>query len=197
MMWQTIDLLCMKALLKYGKALPRHVQFIFDEFSNIGTIPDIEETIAVVRSRNIGIDVILQSKSQLESRYEKKADTIIDCCDSTIFLGGKSQTTTEEISKIIGKETIHTLSYGENKGGQSGSSSKNLQTSGRDLIDPAEIAKMDREQAVILISGANPLKDEKYKAIWHPRYKDVKNSEYFDFMSYWNEKKKRKQKNKR
>lgn len=189
MMWQTIDLLCMKALLKYCKALPRHVQFIFDEFANIGTIPDIEETIAVVRSRNIGIDVILQSKSQLESRYDKHADTIIDCCDSTIFLGGKSQTTTEEISKIIGKETIHTLSYGESKGGQD-SSSKNLQTSGRDLIDPAEIAKMDREQAVILISGSNPLKDDKYKAIWHPKYKDVKSCELFDFMSYWNKKKK-------
>ena len=47
---------------------PTPVHFIFDEFANIGTIPQIEETIAVTRSRNIGITIILQSMSQLESK---------------------------------------------------------------------------------------------------------------------------------
>lgn len=77
LMWQTIDQLCRKALSDYGGKLPTPVHFIFDEFANIGTIPQIEETIAVTRSRNIGITIILQSMSQLESKYDKKAQTII------------------------------------------------------------------------------------------------------------------------
>ena len=63
LMWQTIDQLCRKALSDYGGKLPTPVHFIFDEFANIGTIPQIEETIAVTRSRNIGITIILQSMS--------------------------------------------------------------------------------------------------------------------------------------
>ena len=111
LMWQTIDQLCRKALSDYGGKLPTPVHFIFDEFANIGTIPQIEETIAVTRSRNIGITIILQSMSQLESKYDKKAQTIIDCCDSTLFLGGKSNSTNKEIAEMIGKQTIHQMTY--------------------------------------------------------------------------------------
>lgn len=161
------------------------------ETSNIGTIPQIEETIAVTRSRNIGITIILQSMSQLESKYDKKAQTIIDCCDSTLFLGGKSNSTNKEIAEMIGKQTIHQMTYNESTG-QSSSASKNLQIQGRDLIDAAEIGKMSRLKAILLIAGTNPLMDDKYDPHAHKRYRYIvdkrnwkrlhKNS--FDFERY-------------
>lgn len=192
MMWQTIDILCNKALIKYGERLPRHVQFVFDEFATIGTIPSIEDTIAVVRSRNIGIDVIIQSIAQLEKNYEKAvAQVILDNCDTLVFLGGKSVSTTEEVSKMIGKETIHQMSYGESRG-QSGSSSKNLQVQGRDLIDAAELSKMKRKEMVVLISGINPLKDDKYTANSHPRWNLVKKAGKMNYMEYWKSEKEKK-----
>lgn len=169
MMWQCIDQLCRKALTDYGGKLPTPVHFIFDEFANIGTIPQIEETIAVTRSRNIGITIILQSMSQLESKYDKKAQTIVDCCDSTLFLGGKSNSTNKEIAEMIGKQTIHQMTYNESTG-QSSSASKNLQIQGRDLIDAAEIGKMSRKKAILLIAGTNPLMDDKYDPHAHKRY---------------------------
>ena len=191
LMWQTIDQLCRKALSDYGGKLPTPVHFIFDEFANIGTIPQIEETIAVTRSRNIGITIILQSMSQLESKYDKKAQTIIDCCDSTLFLGGKSNSTNKEIAEMIGKQTIHQMTYNESTG-QSSSASKNLQIQGRDLIDAAEIGKMSRLKAILLIAGTNPLMDDKYDPRVHKRYRYIvdkrnwkrlhKNS--FDFERY-------------
>lgn len=153
----------------YGGKLPTPVHFIFDEFANIGTIPQIEETIAVTRSRNIGITIILQSMSQLESKYDKKAQTIVDCCDSTLFLGGKSNSTNKEIAEMIGKQTINQMTYGESTG-QSGSASKNLQIQGRDLIDAAEIGKMSRRKAILLIAGTNPLMDDKFDPHTHKRY---------------------------
>lgn len=169
MMWQCIDQLCRKALTDYGGKLPTPVHFIFDEFANIGTIPQIEETIAVTRSRNIGITIILQSMSQLESKYDKKAQTIVDCCDSTLFLGGKSNSTNKEIAEMIGRQTIHQMTYNESTG-QSSSTSKNLQIQGRDLIDAAEIAKMSRKKAILLIAGTNPLMDDKFDPHTHKRY---------------------------
>ena len=169
MMWQCIDQLCRKALTDYGGKLPTPVHFIFDEFANIGTIPQIEETIAVTRSRNIGITIILQSMSQLESKYDKKAQTIVDCCDTTLFLGGKSNSTNKEIAEMIGKQTIHQMTYNESTG-QSSSATKNLQIQGRDLIDAAEIGKMSRKKAILLIAGTNPLMDDKYDPHSHKRY---------------------------
>lgn len=191
LMWQCIDQLCRKALTDYGGKLPTPVHFIFDEFANIGTIPQIEETIAVTRSRNIGITIILQSMSQLESKYDKKAQTIVDCCDSTLFLGGKSNSTNKEIAEMIGKQTINQLTYNESTG-QSSSASKNMQIQGRDLIDAAEIAKMSRKKAILLIAGTNPLMDDKYDPHTHKRYcyiVDGRNpkrlhDEPFDFKAY-------------
>ena len=191
LMWQTIDQLCRKALTDYGGKLPTPVHFIFDEFANIGTIPQIEETIAVTRSRNIGITIILQSMSQLESKYDKKAQTIVDCCDTTLFLGGKSNSTNKEIAEMIGKQTINQMTYGESAG-QSSSASKNLQIQGRDLIDAAEIAKMSRKKAILLIAGTNPLMDNKYDPRKHRRYcyivdkrnKKRLHDDPFDFKRY-------------
>ena len=131
LMWQCIDQLCRKALTDYGGKLPTPVHFIFDEFANIGTIPQIEETIAVTRSRNIGITIILQSMSQLESKYDKKAQTIVDCCDSTLFLGGKSNSTNKEIAEMIGKQTINQLTYNESTGQSSSASQEHADTGPR------------------------------------------------------------------
>jgi len=178
LMWQTIDQLCRKALSDYGGKLPTPVHFIFDEFANIGTIPQIEETIAVTRSRNIGITIILQSMSQLESKYDKKAQTIIDCCDSTLFLGGKSNSTNKEIAEMIGKQTIHQMTYNESTG-QSSSASKNLQIQGRDLIDAAEIGKMSRLKAILLIAAHKRYRYIVDKRNWKRLHKNS-----FDFERY-------------
>ena len=61
---------------------------------------------------------------------------------------------------MIGKQTIHQMTYNESTG-QSSSASKNLQIQGRDLIDAAEIGKMSRLKAILLIAGTNPLMDDK------------------------------------
>ena len=83
------------------------------------------------------------------------------------------------------------MTYNESTG-QSSSASKNLQIQGRDLIDAAEIGKMSRLKAILLIAGTNPLMDDKYDPHAHKRYRYIvdkrnwkrlhKNS--FDFERY-------------
>ena len=80
-----------------------------DEFANIGQIPKFEKLIATIRSREISASIILQSQSQLKAIYKDSADTIAGNCDTTLFLGGKENTTLKEMSEMLGKETIDML----------------------------------------------------------------------------------------
>ena len=172
MVWQAMNILCKRALMRYGGALPTPVMLLMDEFANIGKLPDVEKMVAVVRSRNISMAFGLQSLSQLKSAYRDDAATIVDCCDTTLFLGGKSTDTVKEIAESVGKETVATVTWNESRGAQS-SSTRNWNTVERDLIQPAEVAKLPRDEAIVLIAGANPLRDRKYDVSRHPKWRDV------------------------
>lgn len=190
LMWQTLDVLCNVALRRYAGHLPTHVHFILDEFANIGHVPDFERTIAVVRSRNISCSIILQSLAQLKSRYKDDAQTIQDCCDTTLFLGGKSGETNKEISEAVGKQTVSTITFNDSRGSSS-SRTRNYNRQERDLIQPSEVGRLPRDEAIVLITGAFPFKDKKYPLERHPRYRHIdpgrpgaRHAERFGFASY-------------
>lgn len=203
LMWQTINSLCNVALDKYSGKLPTLVNFIIDEFANIGILPDIERMIAVTRSRNIALTIILQSIAQLSNNYSEDASKIIrGNCDTQLFLGGTDLETNKEISELLGQQTIHTRSYSVTKGQMPGTSISN-QTQERSLLDAAEVGLVDRQDALLVIKGARPYKDHKYILEDHPRYeyidpghkpykkKPARYIEPFDFKRYL--KKKRRQ----
>lgn len=190
LMWQTLDVLCNVALRRHAGHLPTHVHFILDEFANIGHVPDFERTIAVVRSRNISCSIILQSLAQLKSRYKDDAQTIQDCCDTTLFLGGKSGETNKEISEAAGKQTVSTITFNDSRGSNS-SRTRNHNRQERDLIQPSEVGRLPRDEAIVLITGAFPFKDKKYPLERHPRYRHIdpgrpgaRHGERFGFASY-------------
>ena len=170
LMWQALDLLCDRALSEHGGSLPTPVSFILDEFANIGRMPDVEKSMAVVRSRNISISPVLQSVAQLKGAYGDDAQTIVDCCDTVLFLGGKSTETSKEIAESVGKETVTAVSESDTRGASPGWSSSR-QASERDLIQAAEVGRLDRRKAIVLIAGADPFLDEKYDKTMHPSYR--------------------------
>lgn len=168
--WQAINVCCNNALLRYGGKLPRLVQFMLDEFANVGTLPDIEQTIAVTRSRNVSLVVILQSIAQLANNYTEEAAKIIQGnCDTQLFLGAADHETNKDVSEMIGQQTIRVRTHNETRG-QSGSTTRNYQTQARALIDPAEVGLVPKDKAIVLIKGARPYMGRKYMLEEHPRY---------------------------
>lgn len=172
MLWQTMSILCKRALVEYGGSLPVPVALLMDEFANIGRLPDVERMVAVVRSRNISMAFGLQSLSQLKAAYKDNAATIVDCCDTLLFLGGKSTETAKEIAESVGKETVATVTWNESRG-QSASSTRNWSTLERDLVQPSEVARLPRDEAIVLIAGASPLRDRKFDIETHRRWREV------------------------
>ena len=68
---------------------------------------------------------------------------------------------------MLGKGTIDTKTHGQTKG-KSGSYSTNFQMSGRELLTPDEVRKLDNRYALLFIRGASPVMDEKYDLMHHP-----------------------------
>lgn len=176
----------------YNGRLPVHVRCILDEFANIGQIPDFEKIIAVCRSREISVDVIVQNMAQVEALYDKNAGTIEGNCDTTLFLGTGEVKTMETISKRIGKTTIDHMGSSTSKGA-SGSYSTSDQILGRDLITADEVGRLKNDECILFIRGVLPFKSKKYKIERHKRYKllsDYNPENAFDIKKYMEKRRK-------
>ena len=183
---QLFNLLCDKADDFYNGRLPVHVRCLLDEFANIGQIPNFDKLIATIRSREISATIILQSQSQLKTIYKDAADTIVGNCDSTLFLGGKEKGTLKEISELLGKETIDSLSQSENRGAQT-SHGLSYQKLGKELMTQDEIAVMDGGKCILQLRGVRPFFSDKFDITKHPRYQylsDADKRNVFDVERY-------------
>lgn len=167
---QLFNLLCERADDKYGGRLPVHVRCLIDEAANIGQIPNLEKLMATIRSREISACLVLQAQSQLKALYKDNMDTIIGNCDSSLFLGGKEETTLKSWSTLLGKETIDMYNTSVTKGTQE-SHGQNFQKLGKDLMSVDELAVMDGGKCLLQIRGVRPFLSRKYDITRHPNYK--------------------------
>ena len=146
--------------------LPRHVRFVLDEFAAM-PLPGFTRELATMRSRSISASVIIQNMAQIKELYKDSWETIPGNCDTILYLGGNESSTHKYVSEMLGKATIDTKTHGQTKG-KSGSYSTNFQMSGRELLTPDEVRKLDNRYALLFIRGASPVVDEKYDLMHHP-----------------------------
>lgn len=172
---QLFNLLCERADDKYGGRLPVHVRCLIDEAANIGQIPNLEKLMATIRSREISACLVLQAQSQLKALYKDNMDTIIGNCDSSLFLGGKEETTLKSWSTLLGKETIDMYNTSVTKGNQE-SHGQNFQKLGKDLMSMDELAVMDGGKCLLQVRGIRPFLSKKYDITQHPNYKYLSDS---------------------
>ena len=146
--------------------LPRHVRFVLDEFAAM-PLPGFTRELATMRSRSISASVIIQNMAQIKELYKDSWETIPGNCDTILYLGGNESSTHKYVSEMLGKATIDTKTHGQTKG-KSGSYSTNFQMSGRELLTPDEVRKLDNRYALLFLRGASPVMDEKYDLMHHP-----------------------------
>lgn len=94
-----------RALYEYAekqpsRELPVPVHLVCDDFACGSIIPDFDEYISVFCAKGISTTLLLQSESQLENMYGKHAaTTIINNCDTYLYMGGMDDTTCYNISR--------------------------------------------------------------------------------------------------
>ena len=73
-----------------------------DDFSTNTRIPDFDNLISVIRSREISVSIIVQNIEQLMKAYPNGSTTIIANCDHMLVLSALDDPTAEFVAKRIG-----------------------------------------------------------------------------------------------
>ena len=139
----------------HGGRLPVHVHFVMDEFANVALPDEFDKLLSTMRSREISVSIIIQNLAQLKALFEKQWESIVGNCDEFLYLGGNEQSTHEYVSKLLGKETIDTNTYGRSRG-RNGSYSTNYQLAGRELMTPDEVRMLDNRYALLFYAESAP-----------------------------------------
>src|SRR5699024_6893421 len=148
--------------------LPVSVNFILDEFVNLGKFNNYEEFLATCRGYGIGVATILQSLTQLQDKYNReKAESILGNCSVQICMNASNNTTAKHFSDLLGKTTVKvetsnkSSSKQTSKEGGSTSHSDNESYSARDLMTPDEVKNLPDDTQIIVFANKPPMKTKK------------------------------------
>lgn len=167
------------------------VDFICDEFPNIGVIPDFNKKVSTVRSRGLNISIIFQNLAQMQNRYPNDIwQEILGGCDTQLFLGCTDPLTAKYISDRTGEITIevastqrqlsawqidhHTSQYRESVG-----------LGRRKLMTMDEVLRMPLEKELLILRGQKVLMLDKYDYTLHPESKKLIKSKATDYVPNW------------
>lgn len=123
----------------YAGKLPIRVNVLLEELGNIGrAITNLSHLMTAGRSRNIRVEFVLQSMSQLVDIYGASNATTIMCnCDVRIAFRVNHWDTLTELSRICGEREINCEGH----------------ISREPLITQSQLAAMETGQALVIISG--------------------------------------------
>lgn len=160
-------------------ALPIHVNFLLDEFKNIGEIPNFLGFLATSRKYRIGSHVIIQDVGQIKTMYkENEHETLLANVDTTIFLGSILIEDKEYIQKILGKTTIRQRSTSSAKTGLTTSyTPTEVSLMSIDEIGAINDPTQNRDDCLIIVRDTNPILCRKLNLTEHCRYKECKKAE--------------------
>lgn len=133
--------LCDEADASEGGRLPVPVRFMLDDFANL-RLPDFDDVLSVIRSREISCTVVCQTVSQLEARYgEASANSIVGNCDRHLVLAFQDERTARYFSTRAGRT-------------------------------PTTLLETPQGTWWLFCRGQKGVADEAYQLERHPRYQD-------------------------
>lgn len=177
-------------LTRYADSQPNKkctvpVNFILDEFNNIGKIggaedgSDFARTLSTCRSRDIRVMLAVQSISQLQNRYPDKLwGEILGNCDIQLMLGCTDEDSAKYFSNRSGEMTVdvnttmtmrRTLAIAQmipQYRSQEG-------IGRRKVLTPDEILRLPTKEMLCIIRGYNVLKLNKWDYTNHPMASNI------------------------
>ena len=105
-----------KSLFEYAEKLetgrmPRPVHVLCDDFCCGCVIKDMDAYISIMRSTGIDVFLLIQSEAQLRALYgDYVAQTILDNCDTYVYMGGNDISTARSVAERINKSVSTVLS---------------------------------------------------------------------------------------
>ena len=140
---------------EFKEGQDRKTLLLWDEFPRCSEIPQIENSLATLRSKNCGIMMFGQSVSQLKMVYPKeKAQTLLNLCELKIFLSGSGdKDTTDYVSGMVGQYDVTKMAY-KRKGVFGGKSDGNYSSERRAVVEAKDMMELrERGEAIAFVYG--------------------------------------------
>ncbi|UTD39234.1 type IV secretory system conjugative DNA transfer family protein (plasmid) [Lactiplantibacillus plantarum] len=147
-----------------GAKLPNPVDFILDEFVNLGKFPKYEEFLATCRGYGIGVTTICQTLTQLQALLARIKPSILGNHAVKICLNAANDVTAKYFSDLLGKSTVKVETGSESTSHskeESHSKSDSYSYTSRSLMTPDEIMRMPDTQSILIFSNQRPIKATK------------------------------------
>ncbi|HVR08849.1 MAG TPA: type IV secretory system conjugative DNA transfer family protein [Thermoanaerobaculia bacterium] len=160
--------------------LPQHrVLMLLDEFAQLGHLQPVEQALTLLRGYGVRLWLLCQDLAQLRAAYRTMSDSLLANAAVLQAFGTNDLATADYLSRRTGQATV--LAAGENRSsGQSfgqawlptRQSGLNLSASetGRPLLLPDEILRLDPAEQLLLIAGREPLLVERVNYLRDPEF---------------------------
>lgn len=154
------------------------VWMLIDEGGTI-FIPSLIDVLSRGRSKKIQVSLVCQSYSQLETLYSPKdAETINECCKTTIVFSCKNDRTCKSLSALTGyyRET----KYSVNTKGSflSAQDSENMSYEYRPVMDVSDINELERNNEVLVFAKEGWFVTKKLPYYEIPKFRDISDYVY-------------------
>lgn len=173
------------------RRLPVPVQFILDEFPNLGVVSDFKKKLATARSRGIGMSILFQNIPQLQNRYpDNQWEEILGGCDFSIFLGCNDMTTASYYSDRTGEITVSVSSirksyYTIRATDYVPEYTESTSLGKRMLLLPDEILRFPLDQGLLIIRGQKVCRFRKMDYLEHPDSQYMKLEKVEEHIPEW------------
>jgi type IV secretion system protein VirD4 len=136
--------------------LPVHTSIVFDEFPSLGTIPNIHENLATMRSKRVAYFIAMQNLAQGHNLYGKSGfDALItsNFGQIIIFPNSLRLEDAEFFERMLGSITVIEESQGESSGGLYNTKNRTYREVKRPLLSKEEMHRFAKAKAVIQLQG--------------------------------------------
>lgn len=166
-----------------GRKCEVPVNFLLDEFANIGTIPGFDKKLATVRSRGLNITIILQDINQLQNYYENSYLSILSNCATHICIGFNDPQTAKFFSERAGETTIQ-VRTDQHERVEPAFKVGNKHSTGegkRMVFPPDELMRLSMDKCIIVWQAMCAMEAYKYPYVNHPEASRLKPISYSDY----------------
>lgn len=165
-----------RTLPEHDSMLKRQVMMLLDEFTALGRIPIMAESISYLPGYNVRVVLVIQTPAQLREVYgPNAAETMLKSLGARIVFAPKDHPDAREISDELGFTTVKvsTLSkplfgFSDAKGRRQRSVSVSEQR--RALMLPQEVAALGTEQAIVFYEGLRAIRCKKIRYFKDKRF---------------------------
>ena len=165
-----------RTLPEHDPTLKRQVLMLLDEFTALGRIPIIAESVSYLPGYNVRVLLVIQTPAQLREVYGLNgAETMLKSLAARIVFAPKDVGDAREISDELGNTTVKVKTHSrplmdlsESKGRRQRSVSVSDQR--RALLLPQEVKALGNEQAIVFYEGLRPIRCRKIRYFEDPRF---------------------------